>query len=109
MKYEVFEDGHYYIYQDGRELRHIRTKTRDQEGYTQTFEVYGCADCSGCLHKEKCLYKYNAGKDAEKNKVMKVNERWEELKEASRANIQSERGIGFKNVITRQPLLLFKW
>ena len=33
----------------------------------KTFEVYGCSDCSGCRHKEKCLYKYDAEKDAEKN------------------------------------------
>ncbi len=93
MKYEVFEDEHYYVCHDGRELRHIRTETKEQDGYTQTFEVYGCADCSGCGHKEKCLYKYNAEKDAGKNKVMKVNERWEELKEESHSNIQSEKGI----------------
>ena len=93
MKYEVFEDEHYYICHDGRELRHIRTETKEQDGYTQTYEVYGCADCSGCEHKAKCLYKYNAEKDAEKNKVMKVNERWEELKEETHANIQSEKGI----------------
>ena len=93
MKYEVFEDEHYYICHDGRELRHIRTETKEQDGYTQTFEVYGCADCGGCEHKAKCLYKYNAKKDAEKNKVMKVNERWEELKEESHTNIQSGKGI----------------
>ena len=86
-------DGKYYVCHDGRQLRHIRTEARKQEGYTQTFEVYGCADCSGCEHKARCLYKYDAGKDAEKNKVMKINERWEELKEGSHANIQSEKGI----------------
>ena len=62
MKYEVFEDEHYYVCHDGRELRHIWTETKEQEGYTQTFEVYGCADCSGCGHKAKCLYKYNGEK-----------------------------------------------
>lgn len=93
MKCGVFEDEHYYICHDGRELRHIRTETKEQDGYTQTYEVYGCADCSGCPHKEKCLYKYNAEKDAGKNKVMKVNERWEGLKEETNANIQSEKGI----------------
>ena len=31
-------------------------------------------------------------KDAEKNKVMKINEQWETLKEESHANIQSEKG-----------------
>ena len=93
MKVEVFEDEQFYICHDGRELRHIRTETKEQDGYTQTFEVYGCADCSGCEHKARCLYKYNAEKDAEKNKVMKINEQWEELCEKSHANIQSERGI----------------
>lgn len=39
---------------------------------------------------KKCLYKYNAEKYAEK-KVMKINERWKELKEELDANIQSEK------------------
>lgn len=37
----VFEDEHYYIYHDGRELHHIRTERKEQGGYTKTFEVYG--------------------------------------------------------------------
>ena len=93
MTMQIFEDEHYYICHDGRELRHIRTETKNQEGYTQTFEVYGCADCSGCTHKAQCLYKYDPEKDADKNKVIKINERWEGLKEQSNANIQSEKGI----------------
>ena len=60
MTYVVFEDEHYYICHDGRELRYIRTESREQVGYTQTLEVYGCADCSVCEHKAKCLYKYDA-------------------------------------------------
>lgn len=93
MTLKIFEDEHYYICHDGRQLRHIRTESKEQDGYTQSYEVYGCADCSGCEHKAECLYKYNAGKDAEKNKVMKINEQWEALKEESHANIQSEKGI----------------
>ena len=93
MTYRVFEDEHFYVCHDGRELRHIRTETKEQDGYTRTFEVYGCADCSGCEHKPRCLNKYNAQKDAERNKVMKINERWEGLKEESHGNIQSEKGI----------------
>ena len=93
MRTGIFEDEQFYICHDGRELRHLRTESKEQDGYTQTFEVYGCADCSGCEHKARCLYKYDAEKDAEKNKVMKINEQWEELKERSHANIQSERGI----------------
>ena len=93
MKTQIFEDELYYICHDERELHHIRTETKAQIGYTQTFEVYGCADCSGCEHKAKCLYKYDVEKDIEKNKVMKVNEQWEALKEESHKNIQSEKGI----------------
>ena len=55
MTYEVFEDEHYYIFHDGRELRYIRTESKEQDGYTQTMEVYGCADCSGCGYKSKSL------------------------------------------------------
>ena len=93
MKTQIFEDELYYVCHDGRELHHIRTEKKEQSGYTQTLEVYGCADCSGCGYKAKCLYKYNVEKDAEKNKVMKINEQWEVLKEESHANIQSEKGI----------------
>ena len=93
MTTQIFEDEHFYICHDGRELRHIRTEEKEMDGYTQTLEVYGCADCSGCEHKSRCLYKYNPEKDTDKNKVMKINERWEELKEKSHTNIQSEKGI----------------
>lgn len=93
MKTQMFEDELYYVCHDGRELHHLRRETKEQAGYTQTFEVYGCSDCSGCEHKAKCLYKYNAEKDTEKNKVMKINEQWEALKEESHANIQSGKGI----------------
>ena len=93
MTTQIFEDERFYICHDGRELRHIRTEEKELDGYTQTLEVYGCADCSGCEHKAKCLYKYNPEQDRDKNKVMKINERWEDLKERSHANIQSEKGI----------------
>lgn len=93
MTSRIFEDERYYICFDGRELHHVRTETKKQDDYIQTFEVYECADCSDREHKARCLYKYNAKKDSDKNKVMKINEQWEELKEESHANIQSERGI----------------
>lgn len=49
---QVFEDEDYYICHDGRELRHSRTESREQDGYTKTTEVYGCADRS-LQHKLK--------------------------------------------------------
>lgn len=48
MTNQISEDEHYYICHDGREVRHIRTEEKEMGGYTQTLEVYGCADCSGC-------------------------------------------------------------
>ena len=93
MKTMVFEDEQVYICHDGRELRHINTEKKEQNGYTQIYEVYGCSDCSGCEHKSKYLYKYDPDKDIDKNKVMKSNEVWEELREKSHANIQSEKSI----------------
>jgi len=93
MMYMVEDDTHYYRCHDGRKLEHIRTEKSRQDGFTRTIEVYGCNDCSECEHKAGCLYKYNEARDANRNKVMKVNEYWEELKSHSHANIQSEQGI----------------
>lgn len=93
MMYMIHEDTHYYRCHDGRELTHIRTEQSEQEGYTRTLEVYGCEDCSGCEHKNRCLYKYNEKCDEGKNKIMKINENWEELKAESHSNIESDQGI----------------
>lgn len=93
MMYMVEDDTHYYQCHDGRRLDHLRTETSKQDGYTRTIEVYGCEDCSSCEHKAQCLYRYNEERDASKNKVMKINENWEDLKSESHANIQSEKGI----------------
>ena len=88
MTYAVFGDDHKHICHDVRELRHIRTK-KEQDGYTQTVEVYGYRDCNGYEHKAQFLYKYDAQKNPDRNKVSKINERCEGLKEESNINIQS--------------------
>lgn len=93
MEKVIDGDAHCYRCHDGRELRHIRTEIRKQGDYIQTFEVYGCKDCSGCPHKAKCLYRYDEQTDQDKNKIMKINEYWEELQAESHANIISEEGI----------------
>lgn len=85
-------DGCYYCH-DNRKLEHTGTERRNINGYKQTYEVYACSDCSGCEHKSKCLYKYNDKTDRDKNKVMKINELWEELQAESHENILSEKGI----------------
>lgn len=89
----IEEDTFYYVCHDGRKLEHIRTETSQKGGFERNFEVYGCSDCSGCSHKSECLYRYDEERDKDKNKVMKINENWEELKSNSNANIHSEQGI----------------
>ena len=86
-------DSHYYRCRDGRALEYIRTEHSEQDGYTREIEVYGCENCSGCEHKARCLYRYDEERDKDKNKLMKINENWEELKAQSHENIQSEEGI----------------
>ena len=93
MMYMVEDDTHYYRCHDGRHLEHIRTEKSKQDGFTRTIEVYACKDCSECEHKARCLYRYDEERDAARNKVIRVNENWEDLKSQSHANIQSEQGI----------------
>ena len=87
------EDDNSYICHNGRKLEHIKTEKRNNSGYTQTYEVYGCQECRGCPYKSKCLYKYNDETDRDKNKIMKINELWEELQAETHANIMSDKGI----------------
>lgn len=89
----VENDRLYYRCHDGRRLDYVRTERSEQEGFTRETEVYACEDCSGCEHKAKCLYRYDAVRDKDKNKVMKVNLTWIDLQAESNANIQSEKGI----------------
>ena len=93
MKYVSDGETHYYQCHDDRHLEFIREEKSIQDGYVRRFDVYGCADCSGCPHKAKCLYKYDESLHSTKNKLMKINHNWEELRAESQANISSEQGI----------------
>ena len=62
------------------------------------FKVYRCSDCSDCGYKSQCIYKYDEAKDKDKNKVIKVNERWDNLKAESHENIQSDKGIYYRHI-----------
>jgi len=83
----------YYLCHGDKKLLYQRTETRNSKGLKREYQVYACEDCSGCQLKSKCLYKYNKDRDKNKNKVMKVNETWENLKKDSHENILSDEGI----------------
>lgn len=87
-----------YICQDNRTLYHARSETHTKDGFSRTFEVYTCESCKGCKHKQACLYKYNPEKDYDKNKTIKVNERWDSLKSWSEENILSHKGIRYRQI-----------
>jgi len=82
-----------YLCANKRLLSFDRTEVSLSKGYKRTHHVYSCKDCSNCALKPRCLYKYEENKHRDKNKVIKVNECWDQLKEKSHNNIQSDKGI----------------
>ena len=98
MEKIITENGVHFICKDGRKLQYERSEYRNHNGYRSNFEVYACKDCSGCEFKPHCLYKYNEEKDIHKNKVMKINLLWETLKTESNNNVQSEKGILYRQI-----------
>ena len=56
---------------------------------TDVINEMGGVACDVAVHRCKT----DEEKDQNKNKIMKINERWEDLKEETHGNIQSEKGI----------------
>jgi len=83
---------------DNRILEHKRTEVQVKNGFERTFEVYACNNCAGCELKSECLYNYDEIKDINKNKEMKVNEKWDALKKHSEDNVLSEKGILYRQI-----------
>jgi transposase len=76
-----------------RTLSFTHKSTSNQKGFTQEFEHYECESCEGCPLKKECFYNYNEEKYKDQNKKLVINRNWEDLKQASNANIQSDKGI----------------
>jgi len=83
---------------EGRLLVHTDTERQTKAGFTRTFDIYVCKSCDACTSKPKCLYKYEKEKDYDKNKLMKVNHKWDALKLESEKNVLSETGIYYRQV-----------
>jgi hypothetical protein len=82
-----------YLCANNRPITFDKTEVSHSKGYKCTHQVYSCKDCSNCELKPKCLYKYDENKHYAKNKVIKINESWDSLKEKSNNNIHSDKGI----------------
>lgn len=87
-----------YVCHDNRLLTHSRTEIQTKAGVKRVFEVYSCESCNDCTLKSKCLYKYDEEKDLYKNKEIKVNYNWDELKRKSENNILSDKGIIYRQI-----------
>lgn len=87
-----------YVCHDGRALNHVKTEVHSSNGFERIFEIYSSESCNGCEHKSNCFYKFNPEKDQAKNKTMKVNVRWDNLKEWSEQNVLSKTGILYRQI-----------
>lgn len=75
-----------YICHNQNRLSHIYNTTRkSKSGYISETKIYECKNCEGCPHKTKCT-------KAQGNKRIQVAWKFNELREASMANIMSETG-----------------
>ncbi len=93
---DELEDG--YRCANGRKLDFSHIEIRKSKGFEQTFNVYSCKDCSGCDRKAECLSRYDKEKHKDKNKVIKVNRNWDDLKAQSHENIKSDKGIYYRHI-----------
>jgi hypothetical protein len=87
-----------YICHDGRVLSHRKTELHNVNGFNKVFEIYSSDSCDGCIHKPQCLYKYDPEKHHDKNKLMKINERWDTLKTWSEKNVLNEKGVLYRQI-----------
>ena len=80
MKVEVFEDEQFYICHDGRELRRIR-KLKSRMVIPRPLRYTAAPTAVDANIKPAVCINIMPKKDTEKNKIMKINEQWEELRE----------------------------
>lgn len=85
--------GDSYRCANGRLLTFDRIEISRTKEIAKEHKVYSCKDCNGCELKPKCLYQYDSKKNQTKNKVIKINEQWDLLKQKTYDNIHSEKGI----------------
>ena len=84
------EEKDIYICHAGKVLSPIGIKKQiSKNGYTAEVTVYECADCNGCVYKEKCT-------KAQGNKRLYVSKKFMAHRQKSYENIISETGIKYR-------------
>lgn len=87
MSYNVEDDC--YICAEGRKLVLCRECSELIDGQEVTNAWYRCEDCSNCPSRSACC----RAKDPEQSKEIRIQRTFQKMRELSRTNITSERGI----------------
>ncbi|HEX7065963.1 MAG TPA: IS1182 family transposase [Bacillales bacterium] len=89
VNWEYNEEGDYFICPNGKKLTfHYLSNRTDRYGFTRTFKVYECEDCSDCPLRSQCT----KAKDGNNRKIY-YNEKWENQKAYTRQKL-SEKETG---------------
>jgi len=92
FKYEASTDT--YFCTQGQPLLFLHEeKKKSDNGYISTIRVYGCENCAGCVHREKCV----KSERANANRNIHVNHRLNELKTQARERLTSEKGLEMRS------------
>jgi len=92
FQYEAGTDT--YICTMGRIFEYLReTQEKSDNGYTSTIRVYECKDCSGCVHRSRCV---KTEKESS-NRRIHINPRLNELKARARELLTSEIGLEMRS------------
>ncbi|WP_216831869.1 IS1182 family transposase [Alkalihalobacterium elongatum] len=81
------EETDFYTCPNGKNLvfRYLSNR-KDKDGFTRTFKVYECEDCSGCPFRSQCT----KAKEGHHRKIQ-YNEKWEQQKEYVRQQLSEEK------------------
>lgn len=92
MEYD--EEHDVYICAEGKQLvfSGLR-KDKTQSGYISEKRLYSCQDCSGCSRKKECIKSHAKKPLEERNKNLTDARKFNEYRQQSNENIQSEEGI----------------
>ena len=93
MKRDIVDGQFQYTCHNNQVLKYVETTHKYKNGFKQTFKTYRCDSCDNCPLKSQCFYNYNEENHKNRNKQLIVNHNWEDLKNESDANVQSEEGI----------------
>ena len=93
MSYDAQKD--LYVCANGKELKKTgEKKKKSGNGYVSEETIYSCCECSGCPYKEKCIKGNHCNTPMEeRNKVMYISKKKEELREKNLERLLTEHGI----------------